>query len=198
MNDKARKSASGGQEAKQRRKPTDWDAVERDYRTTQLTLRELGEKHGITNSRIAQKSKALGWSRDLLPAIRKATDALLIQAEVSKELSKQSKQATQSISETVITAADIKAAVVMRHRSRLEALTKDADAARSKLMQMLGSAVDIKEAGSLVSAVESAVRTEKILIEQERKSHRLDDDQAAEASRPIKRVVLDFVDAVPK
>jgi hypothetical protein len=192
MTNETRKSAST------RRSRVDWDAVERDYRTTQLTLRELEKKHGITNSRIAQKAKELNWSRDLWPAIRQATDALLIQAEVSKELSKQAEQVTQTLSTTVITAAEIKAAVVMRHRERLEALARDAEIAREKLMALNQTITDVKDATTLVSAVEAAVRTEKILIEQERKAHRLDDDEDTSKTIKPKRVVIDFEDVEAK
>lgn len=56
---------------------TDWDAVERDYRTGKFTLRELEEKHGVFNSSIARKAKKDGWTQDLRIAIRQATNAKL-------------------------------------------------------------------------------------------------------------------------
>lgn len=190
----AHKSVPGGQESN-RRKPVDWDAVARDYRLGQFTLREMAHKHGCSHQAIAKRAKEHGWTQDLGEQIRQATNAKLVAKLVNQRVA----SGGQEIANVVLAAAEIKAAVVMRHRSRLEVLARDADAARAKLLQMMESVADVKEAGALVSAVESAVRTEKILIEQERKSHQLDNDTAAEdATRKVKRVTLDFEDAEVK
>lgn len=46
-----------------KRKKTDWEAVERDYRTGKYTLRELEARHGANNGLIARKSKKEGWTK---------------------------------------------------------------------------------------------------------------------------------------
>lgn len=42
----------------------DWAAVEVDYRSGRLSLRELGEKHGCSHSTIANFASRHAWSRN--------------------------------------------------------------------------------------------------------------------------------------
>lgn len=46
-----------------RRLSTDWCAVERDYRTGSLSLREMSLKHGCSHSAIANRAGRNGWTR---------------------------------------------------------------------------------------------------------------------------------------
>lgn len=184
MEDVTRMSASST------RRRTDWDAVERDYRTGRFTLRELGAKHGVSHQSINDRAKRHGWTRDLAEQIRIATHARLAAQLVQQE----SDRAGRDLATTVLAAAEVNARVIQRHRQRLEALARDAELARKKLMDLTETVSDAKEATTLVSAVEAAVRTEKILIEQERKSYRLDDEDNSRATVKPKRVVIDFED----
>ena len=62
--------------------PTDWEAVERDYRTTNLTMRELGRLHSVSHAAISKKAEKLSWARDLTKAVKQATESKLIDAAV--------------------------------------------------------------------------------------------------------------------
>ena len=155
-----------------KRRKVDWDAVERDYRTGKFTLRELADKHGCSHTAVAKHIKDGGWTQDLSEHIRQATNAKLTQALVSKEVAGN----LLEVSKTIDAAAALNARIIEKHRTRLDRLARDADAAREKLLAMTDMVVDVREAGALVSAIESAVRTEKILIEKERQSYRLDED----------------------
>lgn len=189
MDDATRKSASST------RRRIDWDAVERDYRTGRFTTRELGAKHGLSHVAVAKKAKTHQWTQDLGEKIRQATNARLTAALIEGEVNAN----FQAVSNVVLAAAEVNAQVIQRHRRRLEALARDADIARKKLMSLIETVADAKEATTLVSAVEAAVRTEKLLIEQERKSYKLDDDDNSRAAgiKP-KRVVIDFEDVEVK
>ena len=55
----------------------DWEAIERDYRAGQLSIRHLAAKHGIPESTVRSKAKSLGWERDLTEEVRTATRAKL-------------------------------------------------------------------------------------------------------------------------
>ena len=95
----------------------DWEAVERDYRAGKLTLREMAAKHGCTNGRICQVAKEKGWTRgDLQDQVKKATQALLIEQEVSNEVSR----LKQGLSETVVAAAEVNRQVILGHRTRVK------------------------------------------------------------------------------
>jgi len=67
----------------QSRRYVDWDAVERDYRATQITLRELGAKHGRDHAAVARKAAKGDWKKDLTAAVGKATNAKLIEQAVA-------------------------------------------------------------------------------------------------------------------
>lgn len=131
MPTKARKSASpdakagkqsaqkSAQSAKVRRR-VDWDAVERDYRATQMTLRELGEKHGADSGAISRQAQKHGWSRDLTPAVRQATNAALIEATISSQIS----DSQQNLSSTVQAVAHQNTQIILGHRTGLQRITK--------------------------------------------------------------------------
>lgn len=95
-----------------KRERTDWDAVERDFRTGRFTLRELGAKHSISHAAVGQKARKLGWTQDLTNAVRQATNAKLIEQAVSKGVS----DAVQSVSNTVLAAAEVNKQVILGHR----------------------------------------------------------------------------------
>jgi len=195
MEEPARKSVSidGTERRRTKRGSIDWDAVERDYRTGKFTVRELGAKYNVSHQRVSQVANERGWTQDLAEQIRQATHARLVEQLVQDEVAKSGRE----LANTVLVAADLNAQVILRHRQRLAALAKDADLARQKLIELADTVKDHKDAATLVSAIESAFRSEKILIEQERKAFRLDDDDSTKAVKP-KRVLIDFEDAEVK
>lgn len=105
--------------AKARRNKTDWDAVERDYRTGKFTLRELEAKHGVDNAQIARKKKERGWTQDLTDAVRQATNAMLMAEIVSNEIS----AAQQNVSSTIQVVAELNKQVILSHRKGLQRIT---------------------------------------------------------------------------
>jgi hypothetical protein len=58
-----RPGAQRGRAARQRI-PIDWMAVERDYRTGALSLREMAQKHRCSHSSIANFADRHGWTRE--------------------------------------------------------------------------------------------------------------------------------------
>lgn len=48
----------------EKKKPTDWVEIERDYRTSPMTGRELATWYGITEGAIRKKAKELSWVRE--------------------------------------------------------------------------------------------------------------------------------------
>ena len=45
-------------------KDIDWPAIERDYRTGQLSNRELGRQYGCSYEAIRKKAKAEDWEKE--------------------------------------------------------------------------------------------------------------------------------------
>jgi hypothetical protein len=52
------------------RTPTDWEAVERDYRAGVLSIREIARQHDTKEGTIRSRAKARGWERDLTAQVR--------------------------------------------------------------------------------------------------------------------------------
>ena len=125
---------------------TDWEAVERDYRTGKFTLRELETKHGATNSTIARWAKRNGWSQDLSAAVRQATNAALISEIVGSECSK----AQQSAADTVLAAAEVNTRVILGHRTGLKAIT---DVKRTLLNQIEQAAANMTDLAEIIEMV---------------------------------------------
>ncbi len=68
------------------RKQVDWESVERDYSAGLLSLREIGDKHGVTEGAIRKKAKKEEWVRDLTAKIAKKTDDLVRKEMVRSEV----------------------------------------------------------------------------------------------------------------
>jgi len=50
---------------KEKRKPVDWEAIEREYRLGQLSNAEIGHLHGISKQAVQKHASNLGWEKDL-------------------------------------------------------------------------------------------------------------------------------------
>ena len=156
--------------ADEKRRKTDWDAIERDYRTDHFTLRQLESKHGISYAQISRKAKAQGWKKDLRKKIKDATDEALLQESVTNE--------QKSVTATVAVAVETNLQVIRSHKSLLGDLAEDMRSARRKLNERGSEVTDIREAATYVQAVGHLAGATKTLIEQERKAFGLDDREA--------------------
>lgn len=54
------------------RKPIDWEAIEREYRAGQLSVREIASQFGCSHTAIQKAAKKGKWARDLSKAVAKA------------------------------------------------------------------------------------------------------------------------------
>lgn len=124
---------------------TDWDAVERDFRTGKFTLRELGNKYGVSHAAVGKKARDNQWQQDLTEQIRQATNAKLTAELVSNEVDK----GFHAVSETVQAMAEVNAIVIRGHR-------KDAAATRNvaaALLDELASQAMLVEHQELLAAI---------------------------------------------
>jgi hypothetical protein len=168
---------------------TDWEAVERDYRATNLTLRELADKHGCSHSAIANQVTRKGWVRDLSDAVRMATSAMLIESAISGNVTK----TVQDVTNAVLVTADINTRVILSHRTRLSSLNDAVETAKAKLLTLGETVADIREAAAFVQAVGNLASATKTLIEQERRNHGLDDAPPGGDDKAAHTVKVKFV-----
>ena len=202
----------------------DWAAVERDYRATQMTLRELATKHGCSHGRIAQRAKAEGWTRDLMPAIQQATETKLIEAAVNSALTNASNRATQDLTNTVLIAAEVNTQIILGHRKGLNRITRiketllDQIEQAAMLMPDLAEVIDmvrqpddngvdkandtLRKAMSrsgLVDDLKKLAEIDERVRKGEREAFNITGPTDGDDGQPKrKRVILDFVDVVAK
>ncbi|WP_232374385.1 hypothetical protein [Kosakonia cowanii] len=95
----------------------DWEAIESAYRAGSLSVRAIGEKHGVNHATILKRANKEGWQRDLTEKVRTAT-----KAKVTKSVTKDGNQAPVVTDDEIIDqASDEAAAVIMAHREGLAA-----------------------------------------------------------------------------
>jgi hypothetical protein len=117
------------------RKPgTDWEAVERDYRADQISLRAIGAKHGVSDTAIRKRAKAEGWKRVLGAKVREAVREELVRADGSQEGSQAERVRTDR--EIVEESAKVGVEIVRQHRGHLARLTRIAGGLADELEAM--------------------------------------------------------------
>lgn len=105
------------------KKAIDWEAIERDYRVGQLSLRALATKHGTTAGAISKKASAGNWVKDASQEVRERTRAALL-TEPRKEKTREETGDGNTVSSegNAPTQGDIEVAVqtnlqvITRHR----------------------------------------------------------------------------------
>ncbi len=130
----------------QKKARTDWEAVERDYRTGKYTLRELATKHGPSHQAIAKQAKNNGWTQDLSAAIKQATNAKLVDELVAKEVAK----GGQEVANVVLVAAEVAKDVILGHRTGLNQITEIKRKLLAQIEQAAENMVDLAEVIEMV------------------------------------------------
>lgn len=143
------------------RKRHDWDAIERDYRTTNLTDRELAKIHGISHVAIFNRAKNNGWARDLTQAVKAATNTKLLEATVNAQINatvnlqvnaamEKASQTAKSTAETVMAMAEVRKDVVIGHRTGLNRLVTIKAKLLDQIEQAAANMVDLAEVIEMV------------------------------------------------
>ncbi|NWE68955.1 hypothetical protein HX857_09570 [Pseudomonas gingeri] len=148
-------------------KQPDWEAIERAYRAGLLSVRAIGESHGVNHATILKRAKKEDWKRDLTDQVRAATKQKVTTAVTTK--SNQSKVVTDA--EIIEEASDQAAAVILAHRSGLAQWRGIAD----KLSLVL-SDMDVTpdNAGDFARSLNAGVDAQLKVIKGERQAYNLD------------------------
>lgn len=64
---------------------TDWEAIEREYRAGQLSVREIGRQYDVTEGAIRKKAKAGQWERALAAKVSAAVREKLVRADGTQD-----------------------------------------------------------------------------------------------------------------
>lgn len=132
---------------------TDWEAIEREYRAGQLSIREIAREHGLSDGAIRKRAKAEGWQRDLSGQVRQAVRTELVRSEVRTD------NARTNDAEAVQVAAARGVEVVRQHRGRLATLNQIADNLTARLKRML----DDLEQNRIVEIEERDPKTKQVV-----------------------------------
>lgn len=144
-----------------RRNDIDWEAVSRDYRIGQLSIREVAEKYDIAPSAITRRAKKEGWTRDLTKEVRVATKAKVMKkviADAEAELKGQIKESTQESAQQsaqrtfseVDLAANVNATIIGRHQTRAARLSSLLDKTLDDMEAMAGSPMALEDIAAAI------------------------------------------------
>jgi hypothetical protein len=169
----------------------DWEAVEREYRAGQLSVREIARAHGLSEGAIRKKAKASNWSRALADRVRKQVRERLVR-EDGTQAGTHPQRATDG--EIVDAASERGFAVVISHRRDLQQLHGLKRILAERLSQHLdgvapdGPCLGDKETpGDLL---EKLSRVTSRLIPLERQAHSLDSAPESDASNSVASVQI--------
>ena len=139
------------------RRKVDWDAVERDYSTSQFTDSELATKHGVSREAIVrrrareQHQDASRWTKDLGPHVRAATNALLMQELVTEKITEDHTKVTG----TVLAAAEVNKQVILGHRTDIKSLRNLTAGLMAELAQSALAATEQDELAALLVTLQN-------------------------------------------
>ena len=169
-------------------KQPDWEAIERAYRAGSLSIRNIADQHGVSDTAIRKRATKHGWQRDLTEQVQKAARDKLVRKAVRAGGSQEKARTDAEIVEEASTEA---AAVVLSHRNDLaqwRAISQKLCAALS-IMEVDESNHD-KFARSLNAGVDAQLK----VIKGERQAYSLDDPDAPEGDEErVNRVEISIV-----
>jgi hypothetical protein len=170
---------------------TDWEAVEREYRAGQLSVREIGRLYSVSHTAINKKAKALGWTQNLAERVREEVSNRLVASEVSTANAKEAVDAAASRAVDVIrshrhdiaTGRDMIATLLSelseatKNRHEIEEAIEDetADDDGPKRRNMMLKAVALPSRAAVMLSLSGAMRH---LIGLERQAFNLGNDEA--------------------
>jgi hypothetical protein len=164
-------------QGKGKRPPIDWEAVEKEFRAGQLSVRAIASAHGVAESAVRKRAQRDGWARALADKVRNQVKERLTRLDGAQD----GAQAQRTSDADIIEAASLRGlAVVTSHRKDLEQLHALKRIILTRLAAHLngepieGPFMGDKETpGDLV---EKLSRVTSRLIPLERQAHNLDDD----------------------
>lgn len=169
------------------RKQVDWDGVERDYSAGLLTLREIGEKYGISHTAIRKKAEKEDWSKDLSAKIAKEAEKKVSKLQVSNDVSKKTteKEIVQANAQALVN-------VKLKHRTSINRVNNLVDT----LFEEIEELSTHKNADNLsvrVDMTKKLMDTLRISIDKERQAFGI-----ADAPTPTDDAIKDLLKGLNK
>ncbi len=155
------------------RRKIDWEAVEKEYRSGQVSNVMLGEKHGVSEGAIRKRAREGGWQKDLAATVQKRIKEELVRDEVRTEV----RDTNATDREIIEQAAATGAQVVRTHRKDIRTAAQLAAGMLAELQEPDSELKLNQRAGILrdLSVVQ------KNLITLERQAYNLDEASSEES-----------------
>lgn len=167
------------------RKQVDWEGVERDYSAGLLTLREIGEKYGISHTAIRKKAEKEDWSKDLSAKIAKEAEKKVSKLQVSNDVSKKASE-----KEIIEINAQALVNVKLKHRTSINRVNNLVDT----LFEEIEELSTHKNADNLpvrVDMTKKLMDTLRISIDKERQAFDIKDN-----TTPIEGAINSLIGAI--
>lgn len=184
----------------------DWKMIEVDYRACQLSLRQIGAKHGVSESGIRKNAKKFGWVRDLSHKVNASTKSELprydnAQCAVLEKSDADKHHAYETPVEDILAVDTVTADEVLQsHRQDISELF---DVARSftamlqkqvqkgtRMIEIKGEAVETEVNLKYVSkCLNSSSNAMQRLISMERQAFSLDNQKAETGNTELESVI---------
>lgn len=148
----------------------DWEAIESAYRAGSLSIRAIGERHGVSHATILKRANKEGWQRDLTDKVRTAT-----KAKVTKSVTKDGNREPLVTDDQIVDkASDEAAAVILARREGLAAWR----GITNKLRDFLDDVeITEKNHASMARSITAGVDAQIKVIAAERKAYNLDSEE---------------------
>lgn len=176
---------------------TDWEAVEREYRAGQLSIRAISRLHDTNHNAIRRRAEKCGWKRDLSNAVQvEIRRKILEEAAGSPQPGAEGIPSHKSEQEIVEDAAERALGVIRCHRKDLKQLRGIVQNMMQRLLPQAGKVlkpgelpegVAIKEAAEIVKSAAYALSR---AVPLERQAFNLD-RQAGDENDPDS-IIIDF------
>lgn len=189
-------------------KIVDWERVEAEYRIGVKTLREIAEPYNITEAAIRKRAKRDQWARDLSNRIRLKADDKVRKAAMVREpstlltseneddvvefvatnnaliITKQSERVDESLSIVDSMILELKHQVVNKelYDQLGEILRAEDKFGNDKLNDIYQKVISF---GGRTDGVKKLTETLKVLIELQRKIHKIDSDPDGDESKKV-------------
>ena len=157
---------------------TDWEAIEREYRVGQLSIREIARNNSVSDTAIRKRADQENWSRDLSDQVRRAAKIAAVREGVRNALSRE----PVSDAEIVSTAAARGAKAIEGHLSRVARLKSLADKLTAELEKYMNGEktsveIFVAKADSPATIIRTLADTAERVAKIERQALNLDDPE---------------------
>ncbi len=167
-----------------RKDQIDWEAIERDYRIGQLSVREIARRHEVEASTITRKAKKETWARDYSEEVKAKTRAGLV--ELAKQQAQQdATESNNALRDGIDIAVETNLRVLSMHQKGIRENADRLARLVSKFDSLADSAADLMDMTKVASSFESLVRAQKTLVGLEREALNIDDANSKEVAAEI-------------